>query len=103
MGANRHDNEPGLEMLVTRLMQALGVFAGSALTVWTWLYLFGLSMRYGEGLEKVTLAIPSAGLVLFLYACKRHTRPSARWAILEFFASSLVAFAMMQFVVVNLI
>jgi hypothetical protein len=90
-------------MLGTRLIQVAGVFSGVALTSWTFLYLLGLSMRYGEGLERATLVIPVIGLVVFLYACKRHTRAGCRWAFLEFFASSLVAYLIMQFVVVNLI
>jgi len=90
-------------MLATRLIQVAGVFFGALTTVWVFLYLFRLSMKYGEGLERATLAIPAVGLLAFLYALKRHARPGRRWAFLEFFASSLTAYLVMQFIVVNLI
>ena len=95
-------NEPGLGMLAQRLMQAAGVFFGIALTVWTFLYLFGLSMEY-DNIEKLTALIPAAGLAGYLWGCRRRVRAACRWALLEFFAASLTSYLVMQFVVTRLI
>ncbi len=89
-------------MLVTRLAQAGGVFLGVALTGWTFLWLLGVSMRH-DGAEKLTAIIPAAGLAAFLIGLKRHSRPIARWALLEFFAASVVTYLLMQFVLIRFI
>ncbi len=99
---NEIGGEPGLEMLRQRLMQVAGVFFGIALTSWTFLYLFGLSMEY-DNVEKLTALIPAAGLAAYLWSCKRRVKAACRWALLEFFASSLTSYLVLQFVVTRLI
>jgi amino acid permease len=89
-------------MLVKRLTQVVGVFAGVALTAWVFLYLLGVSMQH-DGAERFTVIIPIIGLIVFLLAVKRHTEPSARWALLEFFAGSLITYLLLQFVIIRFI
>ncbi len=89
-------------MLRQRLMQVAGVFLGIAVTSWTFLYLFGLSMEY-DNVEKLTALIPAAGLAAYVWGCKRHVEAACRWALLEFFAASLTSYLVLQFVVTRLI
>jgi hypothetical protein len=89
-------------MLAARLAQVAGVFFGVALTAWTFLYLFGLSMEH-DHIEKLAALLPAGGLAGFLLGWKRHSRPAFRWAWLEFFASSLATYLLLQFVIVDMI
>lgn len=89
-------------MLVTRLMQLVGVFTGVAFTAWVFLYLFGVAMEH-DGAERYTVIIPIIGLAVFLIAVKKHSKPNARWALLEFFAASLITYLLLQFVVIRFI
>lgn len=89
-------------MLTTRLIQIAGVFLGVAATVWLFLYLFAFSMVH-DGAERFTALIPILGLALYLAAVRKHLSPGIRWALLEFFAGSLVSYLLLQFVVIRFI
>ena len=98
-----HPPEPGLSVLRIRLVQGAGVLTGALSTVWLFLYLLGQSFEYGEGLEMATVLIPVTALTAFLLLWKRATHRLWRSFTVELFASSLVAYLLMQLVVVRLI
>lgn len=100
--AKRRRGEPGPAILAARLAQVAGVFFGVALTAWTFLYLFGLSMQHNH-IEKLAALFPAAGLAGFLFGWKRDSPPALRWAWLEFFASSLATYLLLQFVIIDMI
>ena len=89
-------------MLMKRMVQLVGVFLGVAITGWVFLYLLGVSMEH-DGAEKFTVIIPAIGLALFLISVKKHSERNARWALLEFFAGSLITYLLLQFVIIRLI
>ena len=96
--------EPGISKLITRVVQALGIFVGVLTTVWCFLFLLGKSFEYGEVLLIGPVAIPVVALALFLWLYRRRSSALLlRWFLLEFFTASLVTWLLMRFVVVNLI
>lgn len=98
-----NEDEPGLARLVSKTLEGLAVFAGIASSVWTFLYLLGKSFEHGVGIEVTTALIPGVAMGLFLVLLRRRKHPFVRTLLLDFFVSALVAYLVMQFVVVKII